>query len=101
MSRKSIGLGNGSQLTVYRITWALRVASHYLPNTTCLAQALSAQLLLWKHGCAACFRVGIARDSSGAFQAHAWVESQGRIVSGASQSLPSYALLLQLEKGRE
>ena len=49
---------------------------------TCLTQAVAAQLLLVRSGHASEICVGVARDSPGAFRAHAWVELKGRVILG-------------------
>jgi hypothetical protein len=67
---------------VDRIAWAVPAASRYVPRATCLTQALSAQVLLARRGYPAELRIGVARDSHGAFNAHAWVEHDGRIIVG-------------------
>jgi hypothetical protein len=66
----------------FRIAWAARAAGRRVPRATCLVQALSAQLLLARHGYGSELRVGVKRDN-GEFQAHAWVEFRGSIVVGA------------------
>jgi len=71
---------------VDRIAWAVRTASRYAPAATCLTQALATKFLLARSGHAATVRIGVARAGGGEFQAHAWVESDGRIVIGGSES---------------
>lgn len=67
-----------------RIAWAVTVASQYVPKATCLAQALAAQVLLARQGYPACLRIGVTKSEEGRLEAHAWVESQGKIVIGGS-----------------
>ena len=64
-----------------RIIWSIHVASRFVPHATCLTQSLTAQILLARHGYPAELRLGVARDA-GQFEAHAWVESNGRVVIG-------------------
>ena len=67
-----------------RIAWAVMVASRYVPSTaTCLSRALAAYVLLVRSGHVARLRVGVARGADGSFEAHAWVESDGRILVDA------------------
>ena len=66
-----------------RITWAVERVSLRVPGATCLTQALSAHTLLSRHGHPSRICLGVARSESGDFRAHAWLESQGRIVIGA------------------
>lgn len=67
---------------VERIVWCVRVASRYVPRATCLTQALSTQVLMARRRYQTELRIGVARDSKGAFNAHAWLEHEGRIVIG-------------------
>ena len=79
-----------------RVAWAVRVASRHLLGTwSCLTQALAAQLLLRWHRYPAVLRIGVARPEEESFRAHAWVESEGRVVYGeasGSQYTPLPAL---------
>lgn len=74
------------RLSVERIGWAVAVASAYLPFTSCLPRALAAQILLRRSGYPANLRIGVAHTGAGRLEAHAWVESAGRIVIGGSAS---------------
>jgi hypothetical protein len=68
-----------------QIGWAVSVAGRYVPGGgTCLPQALATHVLLEREGYAARLRIGLARDEDGRLQAHAWVESLGRVVIGGS-----------------
>lgn len=67
--------------SVEHIVWAVRVASRFIPRATCLTQSLAAQVLLTRHGYPAELCLGVARED-GQFDAHAWVESNGRVVIG-------------------
>jgi Transglutaminase-like superfamily len=82
---------------VERIAWAVAVASCYVPAATCLTQALAGQILLAQHGEPALLQIGVAKNEAGALQAHAWVESRGRIVIGASPELFRYTRLPSVE----
>jgi Transglutaminase-like superfamily len=69
-----------------RVVWAVMVASRYTPAATCLTQALATKVLLSRNGYHAVVRIGVARSEAGEFQAHAWVESNGSVVIGGSES---------------
>jgi hypothetical protein len=77
------------QASIDSVVWAVTVASRYVPEATCLTQALAAQVLLARRGYPARLRIGVARSETGQFQAHAWVENGGRIVIGGTAN-PSY-----------
>jgi hypothetical protein len=77
----------------HSIRWAIRVASRYVPGATCLAQALTALILLEGAGFPARFYIGVARNGEKPFQAHAWVKSQDDIIVGGHE-LQQYTPLL-------
>jgi hypothetical protein len=80
--------------TARRIGWAVRNVARLVPGASCLTQALAAQYLLARAGCRSELQVGVARDASGRFLAHAWLVSDGRVViGGTSRELARYALL--------
>jgi hypothetical protein len=81
-----------------RVSYAVKTISRYIPGASCLTQALAAHMLLARIGQPAALRIGVARSEEGKFQAHAWVESQGRIVVGKLPDLRRYAVLPPLEK---
>jgi hypothetical protein len=80
-----------------RVVWAVMVASRYTPAATCLTQALATKVLLSRNGYHAVVRIGVARSAAGEFQAHAWVESNGKVVIGGSESLKHYMPLAALD----
>jgi hypothetical protein len=65
-----------------RIAWAVKAASRYVPEATCLTQALAAQVLVERAGLPSRVCLGVALDQGESFRAHAWLESEGRIVVG-------------------
>ncbi len=70
-----------------QLVWAVRTASTRVPHATCLTQALAAQVLFERHGYPAVVHIGVASGETqyGAFQAHAWLESDGEVVIGNSE----------------
>ena len=72
--------------TVEELAQDVRLVSGYVPNATCLTQALAGQVLLTHYGYRAVVRVGVTKvDGKGTFQAHAWLESGGKVVIGESE----------------
>lgn len=66
-----------------RIVWAVQSASRHVPGAkTCLPQALVAQVLLAQRGHSALLHIGVAKGEQKRFEAHAWVESDGKVVIG-------------------
>jgi hypothetical protein len=75
-----------AHLSAKRIGWAVETANYYTPGaSTCLAQALATQVLLARCGFPALLHLGVARGERDEFQAHAWVESDGKVVIGGSE----------------
>jgi Transglutaminase-like superfamily len=94
VSKAAAGAAGNS---VEQVVWAVRVVSRYLPNATCLTQAIAAQALLTHSGFPSQVEIGVAkerkddRDNANAeaesrgFHAHAWVVCQGQVVLGGRQ----------------
>lgn len=87
-----------TRATVQEIAWSVRLASRYVPHATCLTQALAARILLGRRGLPAGVHIGVARDASRGFEAHAWAESEGVVVCGGSEA-PQYTPILVRESG--
>ena len=84
--------------TINRVVWAVWTARRYVPAATCLTQALATQVLLGRRGQPACLRVGVMKGKDGQLQAHAWVESDGVVIIGGSESeLEQYTPLLAMD----
>ena len=82
------------QFPLEHVAWAVSRASRFVPAASCLTQALVTKLFLGRLGHPATVRIGVARSEAGELQAHAWVESRGKIVIGGSQrSLQRYTPL--------
>jgi hypothetical protein len=79
-----------------RIAQAVTRASRAVPGATCLTQALAAKVLLERRGYPARVRVGISRTGGAPLLAHAWVESEGRILLGGTD-LARYTPLSALD----
>jgi len=76
-----------------RITGAVRLASALIPGATCLTQALAAQSLLRLRGDSPKLCVGVKRSTQGIFEAHAWLEADGRIILGEMVDHETYQLM--------
>jgi hypothetical protein len=82
-----------------QVVWAVTKAGRSLlgPNT-CLPQALVAYYLLKQHGYPARLVIGVRKNESGDFKAHAWVENDGTVVIGGNHpEQGSYTTLPNLE----
>ena|SRR5258706_15909508 len=60
------------------IAWAIQAVSRRIPGTHCLARSLALNAMLRSTGHASEVRIGVARSSTGALDAHAWVVCGGQ-----------------------
>ena len=67
-----------------RVAWGVAAAARFVPNATCLTQALSGQYMLARQGNASKIRIGIERGTGEQLKAHAWLVSDNHIVLGGS-----------------
>lgn len=89
------------RVCVDKVVWAVAVASRYMPGgVKCLARALATQVLLGQRGLRAQLHIGVAKSEAGQLEAHAWVESQGKVVIGGLKDLGRYTRLPTLEADR-
>ena len=65
-----------------RLGWGMTKASQFVPKTTCLTQALGTQVLLGRRGHLTLIHIGVAKGEEGRLEAHAWLESRGKVVLG-------------------
>lgn len=82
---------------IYKVCWGVSSAARRVPKASCLTQALVAQYLLLSKGVDAFLRLGVSRNSKGKFDAHAWVEVDGKIVIGENEELSRFIPLPVLE----
>jgi hypothetical protein len=88
-------VGADGQLSDDQLVWAIEAASRFIPKATCLTQALALQLFLKQSGREAHVHIGVDGEG-GRLDAHAWVESRGKVLFGGS-NLSRYTHLLALE----
>jgi hypothetical protein len=65
-----------------QICSAIATAARYVPKATCLVQALVAREMLTASGRQVQVRIGVANGADAGFEAHAWVEGEGKILIG-------------------
>jgi hypothetical protein len=69
---------------VRRVRWAVQTAARHVPlPCQCLAQALTAKLLLARRGIMATLYIGVHRQALGSLRAHAWLRCGTIDVTGA------------------
>ncbi len=64
-----------------RIARAVASVARRVPGASCLTQVVAASLLSARYGHDATLRLGVAKNE-GKVVAHAWLESEGRVVLG-------------------
>src|SRR5262245_46450133 len=82
-----------------RIAWAVQRVGRVPGLTTCLTQALAAQWMCLRRGIPSRLHIGVRKSPAGKLEAHAWMESGGRLLVGTGD-IASYQPLLDLD-GRE
>lgn len=75
-----------------QLTWAIGVASRYVPGATCLSKALALQHLLSGNRHHSELKIGVD-NSEGRFTAHAWLTLNDRILMGGT-ALENYKMLV-------
>jgi len=77
-----------------RIVWAVETAGGAIPGMkNCLVQAVAAEAMLIRAGHPCELRIGAAKKGSRELIAHAWLESEGRVLIGDFE-LDRYAPLM-------
>lgn len=51
-------------------------------RASCLTQALAGWVMLTRHGAVSRIRIGVTSPQQEGFRAHAWLESEGRVILG-------------------
>jgi hypothetical protein len=72
-----------SEDAAQRVAWSVAVVSRYVPSGRCLPQAIAARKLLRSMGYRSTVRIGVRKPTESEFEAHAWLECDGRIWVGA------------------
>ena len=92
--------GQPSQFDKDLAVWAVETAGRrLLTRNPCLPQALAVLILFRRAGEDAELHMGVTRDEDGPFEAHAWIESDGKVVIGGDVPIESYTRLQGLDTG--
>jgi hypothetical protein len=75
------------------LAWAVRTAARRVPQALCLTQALALDALLAEAELVATVVIGVARRPDGSFEAHAWVEHEGRVLIGGLPDLERFSVM--------
>jgi Transglutaminase-like superfamily len=73
-------------LPISKLIWAATVGTRIMPNSTCLVRALATSRLLARNGYKSTLHIGVRR-TDGEFEAHAWVEYEGRAIVDTGEAL--------------
>src|SRR5581483_1736621 len=77
-----------------RVGAGVRAAARRLPDTTCLVEALVADVMLRRRGVETVLHIGVrAPSAAAALDAHAWLECHGTVVVGDADNLGEYRIL--------
>ena len=77
--------GQGGAVDVELLRWAIRAAADAVPwRADCLIQSMAADRWLRRHGIVPAFKLGIKADDTGALLGHAWLEVDGKVVTGGA-----------------
>jgi len=83
-NRKPIAEATAELASIQKIARSVKRMSRYVPAATCLTQALVTITMLEEAGLPAFLRIGVARSEAGKIEAHAWVESLGKVIIGGT-----------------
>jgi len=75
------------------IVRSVRSVSRFVPFASCLPQALTAMFLIKLKGQHTELKIGVAKDENQLFKAHAWLETNGRIIIGKLPAHRQYKVL--------
>ena len=82
-----VTLDERQQMLAERVAFVIpRVAARLPWRADCLVQALAAQRWLGREGIATTLTLGVPKDKSAIFEAHAWLTAGERIVTGGDVS---------------
>jgi transglutaminase superfamily protein len=69
--------------SVERVIWAVEAAGRAIPGMkNCLVAAVAAEAMLARTGHPCELRIGVAKNAPNELIAHAWLESEGRVLIG-------------------
>ena len=84
-ARSPRGRPAASDGVAHRIARDVGRAARVVPRASCLVQALAGEWLMVRAGAPVALRYGVAFGERG-FEAHAWLESDGRVILGGEEA---------------
>jgi hypothetical protein len=92
--------GAGDAIGPDDVVWALNRAGRVVPGgRNCLLRAVTGKYLLARLGYSAILHIGVARSENRAFEAHAWLEWEERVLVGQMEDLNRFRTFPLFEKG--
>ena len=89
------GASAASAVDVAMLSWAVKAAASGVPwRSDCLIQSMAADRWLRRHGIVPDFRLGVSPSAAGSLLAHAWVELDGRVLTGGDD-ISHYEILIR------
>lgn len=77
-------------ISATRMAHFIRIASSFIPGSTCLSNALAGQILFARNGYKTELRIGIAHNELNPFEAHAWLTLNETILIGDVQDISRF-----------
>ena len=71
------------KISIDDIVWAVQNMSIYVPRATCLTKAITGQIIFSKYNYHSKLKIGVKKNNY--FEAHAWLEIDGKPVLGKSE----------------
>ncbi|HZJ09038.1 MAG TPA: lasso peptide biosynthesis B2 protein [Trueperaceae bacterium] len=81
-AERSPNSGVGGGLDPRAVGRAVESAARFVPGAQCVAQSLTAQLMLARRATNSTIHFGFLRRKPGAVEGHAWLEAAGEVVTG-------------------
>ena len=80
--------------TLEGVGMAIRRVAARVPAATCLVQAIAGEVMVERRGLTSELHFGVRKATP--FDAHAWLESQGVVVVGATEAVEAYRVVFSL-----
>ncbi|PID41214.1 MAG: hypothetical protein CR981_04165 [Proteobacteria bacterium] len=85
-----ITTGKSQEIRLHRAARLAKTAGSIIPFSTCLSRALAGYVLLAEQGFETTLHIGVTRDDSYGFEAHAWLTHNNSIILGNLPDLDKY-----------
>jgi hypothetical protein len=82
-------------VSINEVAWAVAGVSSIVPRANCLCRAVAVEAMLRNAGHQPTIEFGVAKDPTKAFEGHAWVRCDNRVVIGGPDT-EQYAALKKI-----